>query len=83
MHETQEIWHKESLFQQYIFSQSQHQRHTSRGKHSFNTSFPPSSSIYAFKLNNKEMKTSTQMLLVFFVAYFKQAYFAENCYVLT
>ena len=83
MYESQEIWHKESLFQQYIFAQSQDQKHRNRSKHSFNTSFPRSSSIYAFKLNNKEMKTSAKMLLVFFVAYFKQAYFAEYCYVLT
>ena len=62
---TQEIWHKESLFQQYMFVQSQHQRCRNRGKHSFNTSLLPSSSIYAFKLNNKAMKTSTKTVLLF------------------
>ena len=64
MHKTQEIWHKESLFQQYIFAQSQHQRHRNRCKHSFNTNLPSSSSIYAFKLNNKEIKTSIKMLFL-------------------
>ena len=62
MHKTQVIWHKESLFQQYIFAQSRHQRHRNRGKHSFNTSLPSSSSMHAFKLNNKEIKTNTKTL---------------------
>ena len=39
---------KESLFQQYIFAQSQHQRHRNRDKYLFNTSLLPSPGIYAF-----------------------------------
>ena len=39
---------KESLFQQYIHVQNQHQVHRKRGKYAFNTPLLASPSVYVF-----------------------------------